>query len=199
MKRWKQLVMLGVCVFVLTACGGGEDQKVVNKLPSSNSESTGNSQSTSDSENVSTGETLTGYIYEVENATGSKVSLTTDIEAAAVIEALGEPVSYFESASCAFNGLDKIYTYDHFRIETYPEGEKDIISMIVFLDDLTETPEGVSIGMTKADMETAYGTDHEEKKGMTVYKKDGKYLAFLLQDDVIKSIEYNSAVLDTVE
>ena len=193
-RRWKQLVMLGVCVFALTACGGGDDQKVVSKLPSSGTESSQNNQNASESEKAP--ESMTGYIYEVENAEGTKVSLTTDIEASAVIEALGEPVSYFESASCAFNGLDKVYTYDHFRIETYPEGEKDIISMIVFLDDLTETPEGVSIGMTKADMETAYGTDHEEKKGMTVYKKDGKYLAFLLQDDVIKSIEYNSAVLD---
>lgn len=202
-KRWNVIAALGVLTLALAGCGGEEDVKVVNKVPASNQQETaennqdaaGSNQDVAESEQKQ--ETLTGYIFEVEKE--EPVLITTDMKMADVLEGLGEPVSYFESASCAFNGLDKVYTYDHFRIETYPEGETDMISSVVFLDDLAETTEGVSIGMTKADMESAYGTDYIEDKGMAVYTKDGKHLAFLIKDDVIESIEYNSAVLDNVE
>ena len=41
--------------------------------------------------------------------------MNTDV--APVIEALGEPLHYFESESCAFKGLNK-YTYGGFEIST---------------------------------------------------------------------------------
>lgn len=202
MKKKYVAILAGVLAMCsVTACGGGDDDvKVVSKIPSNNSgqESADKSGEEAAENKDDAKASLTGYVYEVE-AGDKKVSVTTDIEMAGVLEQLGEPASYFESQSCAFKGLDKVYTYDHYRIDTYPDGDKDIISSIVFLDDIATTTEGISIGMTKEDMENAYGTDHEEKKGMTVYTKDGKYLAFLLKDDVIQSIEYNSAVMDTVE
>lgn len=200
MKKKYVAVLAGVMAMCcVTACGGDEDVKVVNKLPSDKSQvSEEQKNGTEEKDAAGQGETLTGYIYEV-SVGNKKVSITTDTDMSGVLAQLGEPVSYFESQSCAFKGLDKVYTYDHYRIETYPDGEKDVISSVVFLDDIAETTEGISIGMTKEEMESVYGTDHEEKKGMTVYTKDGKYLAFLLKDDVIQSIEYNSAVMDTVD
>lgn len=186
--------MLVISSVMMMGCGQDDDVKVVNKLPQNNTEDT---QGDADSEKTDHAK-LTGYIFNVQVGT-ENVSVTTDLNMADVLDDLGETVSYFESASCAFNGLDKVYTYEHFRIETYPEGEEDIIASIILLDDLIATPEGITIGMTEQDMENAYGTECEDIKGMKVYTKDGKHLAFLIQDGVIESIQYNSAVLDDIE
>ena len=48
------------------------------------------------------------------------VEIMMHAEAAPILAALGEPVSYTESASCAFTGLDKTYYYGGFYLETYP-------------------------------------------------------------------------------
>ena len=77
------------------------------------------------------------------------------------------------------------------------EGDKDMISTIILKDDLISTPEGLALGMTQADMETVYGTEYEMKGNMFVYTKDGMHLSVLVENGLITSIEYDSAVLDT--
>ena len=47
-----------------------------------------------------------GFTY-----TNGSVTIEMNSDAAAVVEKLGEPLDYFESESCAFEGLDKVYTY----------------------------------------------------------------------------------------
>ena len=196
MKK-KCLAMIIGCLLLagLTACGE-EDVKVVNKLPGESNTEAEEETKQKDTSKKDEEDALTGYIFEVD-ADGTRVSVTTDVKMDGILEQLGEPVSYFEAESCAFQGMDKTYTYEHFRIETYPEGETDRISAIIFLDDIEETQEGISIGMTKEDMENAYGTEYEENGSMVIYTKDGKHLSFLVKDGVIESIEYNSAVLDS--
>lgn len=192
-KKYLALLMGIVVMFGATACGSSDDVKIVDKLPDSNAEDSAD-KSGSNEKKVE----LTGYIYKTQGKSDI-VSVTTDIEMTDVLDDLGEPASYFESESCAFHGLDKVYTYDHYRIETYPDNDKDIISSIVFTDDIAETSEGITIGMTQEDMVNAYGTEYEEDRGMIVYTKDGKHLKFLVQDGYIQSIEYDSAVLDNIE
>ncbi|MCL1830027.1 MAG: hypothetical protein FWG21_01200, partial [Oscillospiraceae bacterium] len=53
---------------------------------------------------------------------GFDIAIDDDMED--IIAVLGEPLSYFEATSCAFDGLDKTYTYSGFDIVTRPEGEK---------------------------------------------------------------------------
>jgi len=122
------------------------------------------------------------------------VEMSVNQEAAAVLDALGEPLSYFEAASCAFEGLDKMYTYSSFEVDTYPEGDTDYISCIYFLDDMVETPEGISLYMSKADMEEAYGTEYEEVSGAYVYSKGNGQLSFIIDNDEIVAIEYKTKV-----
>lgn len=147
------------------------------------------------SDNKSSQTNLTGYIFQTEGVSGM-VSMSVDMDAAPVIQSLGEADSYFEAPSCAFQGIDKIYTYSHFEIDTYPDGDTDRISMILFLDDLVSTSEGICIGMTKEDMEKAYGTDYEVSNGFYRYTKDKMKLAFIIKDGEISSIEYDSLVLN---
>lgn len=196
-KKW--IAMIAGCMLLagLTACGE-EDVKVVNKLPGEKSTEAGQGEQKEQADE-SQKDALNGYLFEVEKD-GKTISISVDNDMKGVLEQLGEAASYFESPSCAFEGqLDKTYTYEHFRIETYPDGGKDRISSVIFLDDIAETKEGIGIGMTKEDMEKAYGTEYEEKDGMVVYTKDGKHLSFLVRDGKIESVQYNSVVLDSQE
>lgn len=198
MNMRKKICLLAVAaLMVVSATACGNEVKEISKdvsaeQPGGASDGTGENGAVSGT----VSDALKGYIFEAEGTDGT-VSITTDIEMAPVLEKLGEPVKYFEAASCAFQGLDKVYTYQHFEIDTYPDGDKDIISSIILKDDLIETPEGLCIGMSKADMESVYGTDYEEKGNMCVYTKDGMHLSVLVENGVITSIEYGSAVLDT--
>lgn len=132
-----------------------------------------------------------GYVYEQ-----SGVTIGVDMDMAELVAALGEPDSYFEAASCAFEGLDKTYTYGSVEIMTYEMNQKDYVSSIYFKDDMVSTKEGVSLFMTKADMIKAYGEKEPDELGMYVYEKDGMKLQFLLSGEEIISIEYVSTVLD---
>lgn len=149
-------------------------------------------------ENINEGDKVlsqSGYMFKTDGISGS-ILLTADMEAAPVINALGEPENYFEAPSCAFMGVDKIYTYSHFEIDTYPDGGTDKISMILFLDDLVATPEGICIGMTIDDVKRVYGNGYEEINGACVYKKNNTKLTFLVKNGEISSIEYTSMVLE---
>ena len=193
MKKKCLAILIGCLLLTGLAACGEEDVKVVNKLPG---ESNAEAEEETNQKDAGEEEALTGYVFEVD-VNGTTVLMTTDVKMDGILEQLGEPAGYFEAESCAFQGLDKTYTYEHFRIETYPEGETDRISSIIFLDDIEETQEGISIGMTKEDMENAYGTEYKENGSMVIYTKDGKHLSFLVKDGVIESVEYNSSVMDS--
>lgn len=132
-----------------------------------------------------------GYVFR-----SGDVVMEMDAEAAPVLDKLGEPNSYFEAPSCAFEGVDKMYTYGSFELDTYPTGDKDFISAVIFKDDSITTPEGVGIGDSREKLTEAYGGEGAEELGMTVYRKDNMKLCFIFQDDSIASIEYRSTVLD---
>lgn len=133
-----------------------------------------------------------GYMFKSGDAV-----ISVDQDMSEILAALGEPDSYFEAPSCAFEGKDKIYTYSHFVIYTYPQGDKDFVSSVVLMDDFVETPEGVYIGSALSDILKAYGTEYKEEKGSCTYSKDGMNLLFLYdEDEYVTSIQYISGILD---
>lgn len=200
-KKLQAATLIAVLLLGITGCGNDDvkvitgDNSVTEEADSAgrNTEITA-ADSTEAEETKEAKETtdFKGYVF-----TADGVSFTVDMEMAPVLEKLGDPVSYFEAESCAFKGLDKVYTYSHFEVDTYPEGDKDIISSIILKDDLISTPEGLSLGMTQTDMESVYGTDYETRGNMFVYTKDGMHLSVLVENGIITSIEYDSAVLDS--
>ncbi len=137
------------------------------------------------------GETGKGYVFQYNG-----VTVSVDGDMAPVLEGLGEPQSYFEAASCAFEGLDKTYTYSSFEIDTYPQNEKDYVSMIILKDDAVSTAEGIYIGCSLAKVTEAYWTDYAEQGSMLVYSKDGMKLCFIVENDEVTSIQYCSTVLE---
>ncbi|MBQ7955641.1 MAG: hypothetical protein IJ282_07805 [Lachnospiraceae bacterium] len=185
MKKWKVLLMSAALAAAFAACGGGEQTPVNGEESNVAGESAGAGDASKE-------EAAKGYVFVYQG-----VSISADALAAPIVETLGEPVSYFEAASCAFEGLDKMYTYNSVEIDTYPDAEgADRVSSIILKDDMVETPEGVSLFETKADMIAAYGENYKEENGLLVYEKDGMKLCFILENDEIVSIEYMSTVLE---
>lgn len=130
--------------------------------------------------------------------TYNDVVIPMNVDAAPVIEALGKSDEYFEAASCAFQGLDKTYTYKGFELTTYPQGDKDYISTLYFLDDSVSTDKGICIGSSLSDVTAAYGDDYTEKSGEYTYTLGDSTLAFIIENDEVTSITY-SAVVEGLE
>ncbi len=109
-----------------------------------------------------------------------------------VLEDLGKEQSYFEAPSCAFEGLDKTYTYSGFVITTRPDGEEDYVSSIRLTDDSVTTPEGIYVGSSEADVVAAYGEGTRDEAELR-YTRDSTALSFILEGDKVVSIEYLAA------
>ncbi len=123
--------------------------------------------------------------------TSGNVTVKIDAPADAILSALGEPAQYSESPSCAFDGLDKVYVYAGFRVQTYPLEGKDHIHSVVLTDDSVATAEGVTIGAERAAVIAAYGTPSSETDTALTYPNgDGATLQFLLRDGKVTSIQY---------
>lgn len=182
----KFVVVMLLAVVLLTGCG--EDKQTAGTDTSNGSSAV---EEGSQSGGSSAAESAKGYVFEYQG-----VTVSIDALAAPVLESLGEPASYFEAASCAFEGLDRMYTFGSIEIDTYPAEDGDRISTILLKDDMVQTPEGVGLFMTKADMTAAYGENYTEENGMAVYEKDGMKLRFILENEEITSIEYVSTVLE---
>ena len=119
---------------------------------------------------------------------GTKIALHADM--AAVLAGLGEPLTYTESTSCAFDGLDKVYGYASFNIETYPKDGKDYISGWYFKDDMVKNDEGIAVGSAQADVEKAYGTEGFNGTNSYVMRKGDGTLTIIIKDGFVSSVQY---------
>ena len=151
MKKWVLVTTLALALAV--GCGGSEEGETKD-----NQTTTQTNQNQNNEAQTVVNHGQKGYVFEYNG-----VTVGIDMEAAPIIEALGEAESYFEAASCAFDGLDKTYTYSSFEIDTYEMEGKDYISCIYFRDDMVETKEGISLFMTKEDMIAVYGENYTEE------------------------------------
>ncbi len=172
-KILKIICFCVICISLLAGCGaeGAENQL----------------KSSEEVEEESSG----GYIFE-----SNGVEIKVDEEVSGIVEQLGEPEKYYEEPSCAAQGIAKIYTYPGFRMETYPDGDKDLVACVILKDDSVATPEGVDLSMGKDDIVAVYGSDYAESENSMVYEKRGTKLSFILDGDDIVSIEYDSPVLN---
>lgn len=207
-KRIIAIIMTVCMIALLTACGSGSAQPVATKKIEGNvkdniseggevnkGEKTTVSASASDTFAASntSADSFNGYRFIAD-----KTAIELDADSSAIVSKLGEAVSYFESVSCAFNGIDKIYTYPHFEIQTYPaEDGVDRISTIVLFDDMYETEEGITIGSTKEAVMATYGITETDGSNQIVTRKGSDRLQFIFSaEDKVISVQYTSHVLD---
>lgn len=186
MKKGIVCAML-VAGCLLTACG--EEEKVITgDVTNISAEDTENK--TDDTANDDAQEKK-GYVFVTEG-----VSIAIEEDAQSVLSQIADPQSVYESASCAFGDLDKVYTYDGFEINTYTMDGGEYISLIILRDESVTTAEGIGIGNTVEEVGDVYGTPDVEENTMITYAKDHMKLCFFIQDDEVISIEYRNTILD---
>jgi len=166
------VLVAGVAILLL----GGKNRDIPGNDPDSQT-NTGNSTANEDS----------GYVFEYKG-----VKIAVEAPSTAILEALGEPMNYFEAPSCAFEGMDKIYTYSGFEFQTYTEGDKDYIASIRFLDDTVATPEGIGLNAGLEDVIAAYGDDYKQSFSQYTYTKGKCNLRFIIENNEVVSVEYVS-------
>ena len=104
---------------------------------------------------------------------------------------LGVPISYFEAKSCVFEGIDRMYTYPGFEVDTSPDGTgADSVTTVYLLDDSVTTPEGAYIGCNKSLVEKLYGESFSPEENSLTYEKGETQLKFVLKDETVVSISY---------
>ncbi len=169
----------GGTILAITACvllSGCSDGKTGN----SESGMTDSSQSLSASQSAAE-----AYYFE---ANGLKIAL--DAEAKPIITALGEPLDYFEAPSCAFDGMDKIYTYPGFELHVYTGKDADRVYSVLFTDDSVSTREGIALAATKEAVTKAYGAGFTQENEQYTYAAGDSLLSFLFENGEVASIEY---------
>lgn len=182
----KAVLLLGCCVLLgLTACGGNEEKVIPNTQGQTGEQ--GNVNSGNNEENTK----VNGYVFKYKNT-----DIEMDKDITGYLKNLGEPTDYSEAPSCAFDNLDKFYTYPGIEISTYYLDGKDLVLSVILFDDTVSTAEGVSIGDAKTKVAQVYGTATESTDTAAIYKKDNMKLVFFFEGDMVKSIQYNSLVLD---
>ncbi len=180
-KRKLALICIAAMLACTTACGG-DDKGNGDEKKTEKTENPGAPSAVEHKEK--------GYVFKYNG-----VNISVDVSADPVIEKLGEPKSYFEADSCAFQGKDKTYVYNGFEITTYEQEGKDYIASVYLKDDTVATPEGLSLFQKKEDMTKVYGDGYKENAGMYEYTKDRMKLLILIKNDEITSIQYVSDVL----
>ena len=121
-----------------------------------------------------------------------QTEIAVDAEAEGILSQLGAYLDYAESPSCAFEGMDKVYLYSGFRVQTYSLGGKDYIHSVELTDDSVSTPEGVTVGSTVADVTAAYGTPTSSTETSLTYadSANGMYLQFILRGGTVTNVSY---------
>lgn len=196
----KFILTLACCVLAgMAACGGNDEKTIDNgtptKAPSQNNETVGtdnqNPAQTPAQDDKTEPEKTKGYVFTYKGT-----DVVIDADATTYVTAFGEPVSYYETPSCAFDNLDKFYTYQGFEIDTYYMDGKDLVLSVVLLDDTVSTTEGICIGDAQDKVKTVYGEPAETTDNSATYKKDNMKLVFIFKDGAVAAIEYKSLVLD---
>ena len=124
------------------------------------------------------------------SANGVKVAIGASADD--TISQLGTPASESSSASCGgFEGLDYVYTYSGYRVSTTPAKDGQIICKVELIDDSVKTPEGMYIGMTREDAESAMKGHTAEAVGDNlVYTAGATKLQVVFRDGTVSGIVY---------
>ena len=107
------------------------------------------------------------------------------------LEVFGEPDSFFESESCAAQGMDRTYTYGGIDFFCFDDGKTVELNAICFYDDLSKTDEGISVGSSYDDVIEVYGdSDPSESETIVQFTDGNTTLTFLIIDNKVECIQY---------
>ena len=116
-------------------------------------------------------------------------------DAASFVAALGTPADVQTAAGCLSNGADqKIYSYSGLDLSCYVLDGKEYIYDITITGTGFATAEGISVGSTRAQAESAYGQGIESGKYVIYEGSSGTEMSIEYNGDTVASICFNQAV-----
>ena len=190
-------------LLMLTGCSGSDTadtsettETADTKNSASQTEDTGSGINTgaevaSAVDNAATAEDDEDEEEEVYSFIYNGISITPNDYTKPLEKLLGDDYKYYESASCAYIGLDKCYVYTDFTIYTYPDDSADDhVLKLVLTTDAVATPEGIKLGDSADRVIEVYGSDYREVSGSYEYTLADTALQFLMQDGAVASIQY---------
>ena len=105
-------------------------------------------------------------------------------------DSIDEKPGYTELPSCAFDDVDKVYTYAGVEITASMLNGKETIYSVLFISEDVKTPEGISLGDEADLLYEKYG-EPDDTFGFECSYLAGKIiLSIMVENDVITSIEY---------
>lgn len=107
-----------------------------------------------------------------------------------VLNSLGKPSNTFEAPSCAYQGVDKFYTYGGFELTVNNIDGADHVSIVTIKDDTVSIPQGVKIGDTQDAMIQKMGTNYRECGGIYDFIEDTTTLEIVVKDGKVAQILY---------
>lgn len=170
----------------LTACGS-DDKNPTKETEAVTTQAAGNETTAEAGDAGQTAAAADKYTFVYK---GTNIAMKA--EAAPICEALGDAKSYTEETSCAFDGLDKNYTYTSFIMTTYPDGDKDRVNSVTLLDDTVSTADGICVGDPKEKVEEVYGADCFNGVNAYIMIEGDSQLTIILDGDKVSSIQYTA-------
>ena len=133
-----------------------------------------------------------GASKELVFKTSDGVAVAIGAEADPIISQLGTPGTVNSSDSCGgFVGKDYVYTYMGFRVSTTPADGYQMICKVELTDDSVKTPEGLYIGMSRADAEAAMKGYNSVTVGANLsYSTETVMLNVTFRDGYVSGIIY---------
>ena len=174
MKKIIAIILALALILGLAACGsenkGGNAQPQNSAQPANQGGSENNA---------------TDYYFEKDG-----VKIVMGAPAKPIIDSLEKYNSSYEAPSCAFDGMDVVYSYPGFDVLTFKQGDGEAkISGLVLRDDTVTTVEGIFIGSDKVAVESSYGKIPEGESSLSI-QKGSTQLLIILTDGYVSSIQY---------
>ncbi len=95
------------------------------------------------------------------------------------------------SASCYSDGCDMIYRYNGFELETYTDGDVEILRVVRILDILGDAETGgIAVGENERDVTLALGNDFERVGEHRIYHIRNGDLRIFFDDGRVERFEW---------
>ena len=127
-----------------------------------------------------------GYSFKYKG-----VSITIGSDATKFLKKAGKPKSVTKQKSCAYNGMDRTYTYSYFKITTYSNTDNgtEYINSITLTSKKVSTKEGIKIGSTEKQVKKKY-KKATESHGVYTATKGKTKLIITVSDGKVTAIQY---------
>lgn len=181
MKKLIAILLSAMLVLGLCACGGNaqEDEQVITR--GTEAKTTPAAPTETEAAGEAAKAEFADFQFEgKELNVGEKFDPTV----------LPEANSVYQVPSCAIEGTDNVYSYDHFEITAYDDGTNELIYSIFFVTPDVKTPEGLALGDGMDQVLALYGEGYEQVGTAYNYYCGDAMLSVLVQNDVVFSIEY---------